>query len=192
MNQRAAAAPLRTVADAPTVWFTGLSGAGKTTIARAVAQLVGKVGLAHALLDGDELRASLSADLGFSRDHRAEQARRVGHLARILGDAGVIPIVALISPFRKDREAVRAIHDPGRFIEVHVATALNICIERDAKGLYARATESTAAGRDDLLTGMTQDYEPPTAPELVLDGGGGASPADLAELVRARISALRL
>jgi bifunctional enzyme CysN/CysC len=158
----------RTVTDAPTVWFTGLSGAGKTTIARAVAQLLDDAGLASALLDGDELRATLSADLGFSREDRAEQVRRVGHLARILGEAGVVPLVALVSPFRADRDAVRALHLPGRFVEVHVATPLVVCAERDVKGLYGDA----AAGRVAELTGVGQDYEAPERPELVLDGSG--------------------
>ena len=162
---------LRTVADAPTVWFTGLSGAGKTTIARAVARLLADAGLAHTLLDGDELRATLSADLGFTREDRAEQVRRVGHLARILGDAGVIPLVALISPFRTDRDAVRALHAPGRFVEVYVATALEVCAQRDVKGLYASCLARSAAGEDNLLTGVGQEYEAPSDPELILDGG---------------------
>ena len=161
---------LRTVADAPTVWFTGLSGAGKTTIARAVSSLLAEAGLAHKLLDGDELRATLIADLGFSREDRAEQVRRVGHLARILGDAGVIPLVALVSPFRSDRDAVRALHAPGRFIEVHVATPLEVCAQRDVKGLYARSVARSVAGEEDLLTGVGQEYEPPTKPEIRFSG----------------------
>ena len=179
---------LRTVADAPTVWLTGLSGAGKTTIARAVARLLADAGLAHTLLDGDELRATLSADLGFSREDRAEQVRRVGHLARILGDAGVIPLVALVSPFRTDRDAVRALHAPGRFIEVYVATPLEVCAQRDAKGLYARSAARSAAGEDDLLTGVDQAYEAPASPELVLDGGGVDTVEELARRAFARIA----
>ena len=179
---------LQTVPDAPTVWFTGLSGAGKTTIARAVAGLLTEAGLAHTLLDGDELRATLSADLGFTREDRAEQVRRVGHLARILGDAGVIPLVALISPFRTDRDAVRALHSPGRFLEVHVATPLEVCAERDVKGLYARSETRSAAGEEDLLTGVGQEYEAPESPELVLDGSGGKSVGVLAERVWGQIA----
>lgn len=180
-------AGLRTVPGAPTVWFTGLSGAGKTTIARAVAALLGDAGVAHTLLDGDELRATLSADLGFSREDRAEQVRRVSHLARILGDAGVVPLVALVSPFRADRDAVRALHDPGRFVEVHVATTLDMCAQRDVKGLYARSAARSAAGEDDLLTGVGQEYEAPERPELVLDGGGGVWVEALAQQVWERI-----
>jgi adenylyl-sulfate kinase len=172
-------APRRTLPDAPTVWFTGLSGAGKTTIARALAEKLADSGLAHTLLDGDELRTTLSADLGFSRDDRAEQVRRVGHLARIFSDAGVIPLVALVSPFRKDRDAVRALHLPGRFLEIHVATPLAVCAVRDVKGLYQQAADGTLT----QLTGVGQDYEPPLDPELTLDGSGSASAAELAESV---------
>ena len=174
---------LRTVPEAPTVWFTGLSGAGKTTIARAVAAFLANDGLAHTLLDGDELRATLSADLDFTREGRAEQVRRVGHLAGILGDAGVIPLVALVSPFRSDRDAVRALHAPGRFIEVHVATPLEVCVQRDLKGLYAHSVARSAAGEDDLLTGVGQEYEAPSDPELVLDGGREGRVDELARRV---------
>ena len=178
---------LQTVPDAPTVWFTGLSGAGKTTIARAVAQVLAESGIAHSLLDGDELRATLSADLGFTREDRAEQVRRVGHLARILGDAGVISLVALVSPFRADRDAARALHGPGRFIEVHVATSLDVCAQRDVKGLYARSAARSAAGEDDLLTGVGQEYEAPENPELVLDGSDRVTVDELARQVLERI-----
>jgi len=160
---------LHTVPGAPTVWFTGLSGAGKTTIARAVAEQLAGRGLAHRLLDGDELRSTLSADLGFSPDDRSEQVRRTAHLARILGESGVIPLVALVSPIRSDRDAARALHLPGRFLEVHVATTLEVCEERDVKGLYHRARAGTLTD----LTGIGQAYEPPTSPELIIDGGDG-------------------
>ncbi len=157
---------LRTVPNAPTVWFTGLSGAGKTTIAQAVARALADKGLAHRLLDGDELRATLSADLGFAAEDRSEQVRRVAHLARILGDCGVIALVALVSPMRADRDAARSLHAQGRFLEVHVATPLEVCEQRDVKGLDARAR----AGQVTDLTGVGQPYEPPMAPELVIDG----------------------
>jgi adenylylsulfate kinase len=172
---------LRTVPDAPTVWFTGLSGAGKTTIARALAESLAARGLAHHLLDGDELRATLSADLGFSREDRAEQVRRTAHLARILGEAGVIPLVALVSPIRADRDAARALHAPGRFLEVHVATPLEVCEQRDVKGLYARARAGEVAD----LTGVGQDYEAPAGPELTIDAAEGS-----AELHAAAVLAL--
>jgi len=177
---------LRTLPGAPTIWFTGLSGAGKTTIARALAGQLTGAGLAHALLDGDELRATLSADLGFSREDRAEQVRRVGHLARVLGDAGVIPLVALVSPFRADRDAARALHASGRFLEVHVATPLEVCAERDVKGLYERAD----AGQITDLTGLGQDYEAPAAAELTLDGGPDADAEASARRVFERLNEL--
>ena len=174
--------PLRTVVGAPTVWFTGLSGAGKTTLARAVGDLLRNRGLAVTVLDGDELRATLSSDLGFSKAERTEQVRRAAHLARILGEAGVIPLVALVSPVRADRKAARALHEPGRFIEVHVATSLAVCEQRDTKGLYARAR----SGEIPDLTGIGQPYEPPHEPEIVLDAGQG-SIADHAAAVAALV-----
>ncbi len=175
---------LQTLPGAPTIWFTGLSGAGKTTIARALAGQLTGAGLAHALLDGDELRATLSADLGFSREDRAEQVRRVGHLARVLGDAGVIPLVALVSPFRADRDAARALHAPGRFLEVHVATPLEVCAERDVKGLYERA----GAGQIIDLTGLGQDYEAPAAADITLDGGPDAHVEESAATLLERLN----
>jgi len=115
----------------------------------------------------------------------AEQVRRVGHLARILGEAGVVPLVALVSPFRADRDAVRALHVAGRFLEVHVATPLAVCAERDVKGLYGDA----AAGRVVELTGVGQDYEAPERPELVLDGSGGVDVEGSARRVVERVRA---
>lgn len=171
---------------APTVWFTGLSGAGKTTLARAVAELLRVAGIAAHVVDGDELRATLSADLGFSLADRAEQVRRAGHLARILGDAGVVALVTLVSPVAADRDGVRAMHPEGRFLEVHVATPLEVCEARDVKGLYARAR----AGEITDLTGVGQPYEPPRTPELVVDASGLEQLADQTAHVVAAIAAV--
>jgi adenylylsulfate kinase len=153
---------------APTVWLTGLSGAGKSTIARAAAAELVRGGTAAHVLDGDDLRVGLSADLGYSLEDRAEQVRRAGHVARILGDSGVVVLAALISPTRAERASVRAMHPEGRFIEVHVATALEVCEDRDVKGLYAKAR----AGEITEFTGIDSPYQAPIAPELVLDGAG--------------------
>jgi adenylyl-sulfate kinase len=172
--------------SAPTVWLTGLSGAGKSTIARAAAAELVRGGTPAHVLDGDELRAGLSADLGYSLEDRAEQVRRAGHVARILGDAGVVVLAALISPTRTERASVRAMHPEGRFIEVHVATSLEVCEDRDVKGLYAKAR----AGEIPEFTGIDSPYEAPEAPELVLDGRGelGAEVARLCAAVRGRLS----
>lgn len=165
--------PLQTLPSAPTVWFTGLSGAGKTTLARGVAARLAERGIASGLLDGDALRGSISSDLGFSLADRAEQVRRTAHLARILGDCGVVPLVALVSPVRADRDAARALHPHGRFLEVHVRTPLEVCEERDVKGLYRNAR----TGEIPDLTGVGQAYEAPLSPELTVDG---SEPARLA------------
>lgn len=157
---------LRTIGDAPTVWFTGLSGAGKTTIARKVAQMLSEVGIAHVVLDGDDLRATLSADLGFSPEDRAEQVRRAAHLARISTDAGLVALVALVSPFRADRSAARAVHGSRRFMEVYVATPLSVCERRDTKGLYSQSMQ----GHGHELTGIGQPYEAPDEADIVVDG----------------------
>jgi len=171
---------------APTVWFTGLSGSGKSTLARAVAELLRASGVTAHVVDGDELRATLSADLGFSLADRAEKVRRAVHLARILGDAGVVALVTLVSPVAADRDGVRAMHPEGRFLEVHVATPLEVCEARDVKGLYARAR----AGEITDLTGVGQPYEPPRTPELVVDASGLEQLADQAALVVAAIAAV--
>ena len=152
-----------------TVWFTGLSGAGKSTIAAAVAQRLVAAGRHVTVLDGDEFRRGLNADLGFSAADRSENIRRVGEVARLMADAGMVALVPVISPYRADRDRVRAIHaDAGlAFVEVFVDTPLDVCEQRDPKGLYARARAGDLIG----LTGVDDPYEAPEAPELRLVPG---------------------
>lgn len=149
-------------------WLTGLSGAGKTSIATAVCDKLHSAGRAACLLDGDVLRAGLCSDLGFSPADRAENIRRAGEVARLMADAGLIVIASFISPERAHRDRVRARFAPGEFHEVHVSTPLAICEERDPKGLYRLARQGTIA----QFTGVSAPYEPPLAPELTIDTTG--------------------
>ncbi|MGH7019007.1 MAG: adenylyl-sulfate kinase [Brevundimonas sp.] len=146
------------------VWLTGLSGAGKSTVAQALQQSLHGRGCRTVLLDGDNLRHGLNRDLGFSDADRAENVRRTGEAARLFADAGVIAICALISPRQADRDAVRARFDDGRFVEVFVEASLESCRARDPKGLYARASAGVIAD----FTGVAAPYETPTAPDLIV------------------------
>jgi adenylyl-sulfate kinase len=151
-----------------TVWMTGLPASGKSTVAAAVeARLVGEGRPAY-VLDGDNLRHGLNGDLGFSAEDRAENVRRTAEVAALCADAGVVVLVALVSPYRADRAAARAVHERLElpFVEVHVATSLEECERRDPKGLYARAR----AGELKHLTGVDDPYEPPEAPDVVVTG----------------------
>jgi adenylyl-sulfate kinase len=149
-----------------TVWFTGLPGAGKSTIASAVEASLIDMGRHAYLLDGDNLRHGLCSDLGFSRDDRETNVGRVGEMARLFADAGTVAIVALVSPYADCREKVRALHerDGLTFVEVYVNTPTTECARRDPKGLYARARSGELTG----LTGVDAPYEPPRAPEIEL------------------------
>ena len=148
------------------IWLTGLSGSGKSTIANELEKKLFAAGLHSYVLDGDNLRLGLNKDLGFTQADRAENVRRVGHVAQLMSDAGLIVIVALVSPFSADRDSVRELFDAGKFIEAWVKTPTEVCIERDPKGLYKKA----AAGSIPNMTGVGQEYEEPTHAELVLDG----------------------
>lgn len=153
-----------------TVWLTGLSGAGKTTIADAVAERLRAAGREIEILDGDELRRGLSAGLGFSREDRDTHVRRVGFVAELLARHGVVTLVPVIAPYAATRDEVRAQHDAHGtgYLEVHVATPLAECSRRDVKGLYARA----AAGQLTGMTGVDDPYEEPDKPDLRLDTTG--------------------
>ena len=150
---------------AATVWLTGLSGAGKTSIAYALAALLEQDGRAVTVLDGDLLRDGLNRDLGFTPQDRHENIRRTAEVARLMNDAGLVVIAALISPNRADRAMAAAIIGDARFIEVHVSTPVQVCEARDPKGLYARAR----AGQIPQFTGVSAPYEAPLAPALTLD-----------------------
>lgn len=148
------------------LWFTGLSGSGKSTIANALEKQLFASGLHSYVLDGDNLRLGLNKDLGFTPEDRAENVRRVAEVAKLFTDAGLIVLVALVSPFAADRDAARELFDEGDFAEIWVKTPAEVCAERDPKGLYRKA----AAGSLPNLTGVGQIYEPPQNPELTLDG----------------------
>ena len=158
------------VSPGATVWLTGLSGAGKTTIASALAGQLRAAGREVEVLDGDELRRGLSAGLGFSRADRDTHVRRVGFVAELLARHGVLTLVPVIAPYAATRDEVRAQHDAHgtSYLEVHVATPLAECIRRDVKGLYARA----AAGELTAMTGVDDPYEEPDKPDLRLDTTG--------------------
>ena len=160
------------------VWFTGLSGAGKSTIANLVEARLAAHGQHTYLLDGDNVRHGLNRDLGFTDEDRVENVTRVAEVARLMVDAGLIVIVSLISPFRAERESARKAIGAEEFFEVYVDTPLEICEARDSKGLYWRAR----AGQIRNFTGIDSPYEPPDAPELTLTGSD-VTPAELAEQV---------
>lgn len=147
------------------IWFTGLPGAGKTTLARAMQRKLRDTGRVALLLDGDQLRGGVCADLGFSPADRHENIRRAGQIAHLLFEQGAIVLCAFVSPYRDDRLHVRSLLPAGRFVEVFVNADVETCRARDPKGLYARAR----AGGLDQLTGVSAPYEAPVAPELVVD-----------------------
>jgi adenylylsulfate kinase len=148
-----------------TIWLTGLSGSGKSTIAVAAEEALVRRGRLAYVLDGDNIRHGLNKNLGFSPADRTENIRRIGEVAKLFTDAGVIVFTSFISPYRADRELVRSIHDPGRFVEAYVAASVETCESRDVKGLYKKAR----AGEIPEFTGISAPYEAPERPELVLD-----------------------
>jgi adenylyl-sulfate kinase len=147
------------------LWFTGLSGAGKSTVADAVEQKLFELGHHTYLLDGDNVRHGLNKDLGFSDADRIENIRRIGEMAKLFADAGLIVMSAFISPFRSDRQMVRDLVEEKEFVEVYISTPLSTCEERDPKGLYKKAR----SGQIKNFTGIDSDYEVPHHPEVTLN-----------------------
>jgi bifunctional enzyme CysN/CysC len=166
------------------LWFTGLSGAGKSTIANRVEAKLNEAGVHTAILDGDNVRHALNKDLGFSMHDRTENIRRVAEVAKLMVDAGLIVLCSFISPFRSEREMARGIVPTGEFLEIHVDTPIETCIQRDVKGLYRRAL----AGEIKDFTGVDQAYEPPLNPEVVIGRNGESIDRAAATVIDALIA----
>ena len=165
------------------LWFTGLSGSGKSTLANAVNAALFERGLGTYVLDGDNVRHGLCKDLGFSDADREENIRRIGEVAKLFLDAGVIVLTAFVSPLRADRDKARDLVEAGDFFEIFCAADLDVCESRDPKGLYAKAR----SGAIKEFTGISSPYEAPNTPELKIDTGA----QDLAESVNVVIKALQ-
>jgi adenylylsulfate kinase len=147
------------------LWMTGLSGAGKSTLANALEQELNKQGKHTYILDGDNLRHGLNSDLGFSESDRNENVRRAAEAAKLMVDAGLIVIVGLISPFKKERDWARSVFKPNQFKEIYISTSLKECEHRDTKGLY----EKVRRGEVKDFTGIDSPYEPPENPDVIID-----------------------
>jgi len=161
------------------LWFTGLSGSGKSTLAHAVENALFERGCHTYVLDGDNVRHRLNKDLGFSPEDREENIRRIGEVANLFSDAGVITAAAFISPYRKDRLLARQLNPEGSFIEVFCKCELGVCESRDPKGLYKKAR----AGEIKEFTGIDAPYEEPEDPEIVVDTGAQTLEACAAEVL---------
>jgi adenylylsulfate kinase len=190
-----------------TLWFTGLSGSGKSTIAVALEQVLIQRGRAAYVLDGDNIRFGLNAGpkilmetrgfaeaqakrfgLAFSAEDREENIRRIGEVAHLFADAGLLALTSFISPYRKDRDAARAIHEKNKggaipFIEVFMNTAIETCEQRDPKGLYKQARAAVAQGKGMGFTGVDDPYEPPANPELTIDAGKSSVQESVAQVL---------
>ena len=162
------------------IWLTGLSGSGKSTIAFELERLLNERSQASYVLDGDNIRHGLNANLGFSSDDRTENIRRIAEVGKLFVDAGLITITAFISPFRADRDSARRLLSEGEFVEVWIDTSIEECEKRDPKGLYKKAR----AGEIPNFTGIDSPYEPPTSPELIIKNDRG-TPREAAEQILA-------
>jgi adenylylsulfate kinase len=191
-----------------TIWFTGLSGSGKSTLAIALEQVLIQRGHPAYVLDGDNVRFGLNAGpkilmetrcysetsakrfgLGFSADDREENIRRIGEVARLFADAGLVALTSFISPYRKDRDAARAIHEENKggsipFVEVHMSTPIEVCEQRDPKGLYKQARAAVVQGKGMGFTGVDDPYEAPIKPELTIDTGSTSTVEAVAIVLR--------
>ncbi|MEG9296754.1 adenylyl-sulfate kinase [Mangrovibacillus sp. Mu-81] len=147
------------------LWFTGLSGSGKSTISVELEKKLYEIGFKTYRLDGDNIRHGLNKDLGFSEKERNENIRRIGEVSKLMVDAGILTLSAFISPFKLDRQSVREMMDDGEFIEIHVDASIEACESRDPKGLYKKAREGKIKG----FTGIDSPYEAPDSPEIVID-----------------------
>jgi adenylylsulfate kinase len=163
-----------------TVWMTGLSGSGKSTLAVNLEKALWERGVRSYVLDGDNVRHGLNKDLGFSPEDRTENIRRIGEVAKLFTDAGVINITAFISPYRADRDQVRALMAPGDFVEVFVDCPLEVCEQRDPKGMYKKAR----AGQIPEFTGISAPYEPPLNPEITLRTDRESEAESLTKILR--------
>ena len=162
-----------------TIWLTGLSGSGKSTIAVAAEKALNQLGRLTYILDGDNIRHGLNSNLGFSPEDRTENIRRIGEVSKLFTDAGVIVFSSFISPYRADRDAVRKIMGDGDFLEIWVNASVETCEGRDVKGLYKKAR----AGEIPEFTGISAPYEEPTNPELVIDTNGQTIDESVAHLI---------
>ncbi len=169
-----------------TVWMTGLSASGKSTIAVILEQMLLHRKKHAYRLDGDNIRMGLNKNLGFSADDRAENIRRIGEVAKLFTDAGVIAITSFISPYKKDRDAVRASMKPGEFIEVYINVSIQAAEQRDPKGLYKKARAAVAAGKGMGFTGIDDPYEAPESADILIDTET-SNPAAAAELILAHL-----
>ncbi len=163
------------------LWFTGLSGAGKSSVAHAVEDRLFKLGCRTYVLDGDNIRHGLCKDLGFSDADRTENIRRIGEVSKLFTDSGVMALTAFISPFRSDRDAVRELVDDGDFIEIYCKCDLSVCEERDVKGLYKKAR----AGEIPEFTGINSPYEEPLKSEITVDTAAQSIDESVEQIINA-------
>ncbi len=162
-----------------TIWLTGLSGSGKSTLANALDEYLWGRGVRSYVLDGDNIRHGLNKDLGFSPEDRTENIRRIGEVARLFTDAGIINVTAFISPYRADRDKARECQKPGDFLEIYIKASVEECERRDTKGLYAKAR----AGQIKEFTGVSAPYEEPLSAELVVETEGRTVSESLTDIV---------